>query len=654
MIYYCKTKRNKEGITQVWIKTRTKQTAQIMEQLQDDTNSSSTSRSVEHENENTVIIKKNKLKDALSIIIAGFMAWFEEDIEADAPQYITPKVLLDNCSSVQEHYARLQSVLSMAKDRRSIDGLRAVGFDYIFVPCDKHREEHEKESANTTCTHTLEAKLKKRLMENTDDICMQCGTRLFFMETNTPITMENRQRYIADGPMYDTVVRMCQEYAQDLMQHAGSLAWVSVCEDERKGNPIRMLVDYDYPIHRGRCARQATANEYHASSQCTKPTLLITTGNGKVRGGIFSRQHLLVSSIESSTALPMVLDAKRRNLRIAILDPNARGDRNAMDTYEQSMEVLFGPSPSSSSSNNINKCNPSDTHEADKNKEGDLYILAHSASGAQLTRYIQSDGHHLFRRIKSIAFTDSNHSIQWLLNEGHSHIATFYQSPSTVYIRSTNVSRDEGWRNHQAGDAVKTDRHWHHRFGSVETVWAGTKEHSLMNWTSHNIIWSHFDKCGTCITVTNVSEEISTYDDDTNSGDRITTDFANAVHVHRNQVLTSLGGNPSKPMVHIHERIRKSDLVEGVKLEGERISVTESEREDDLSWGDSNSPLSSGLHVDENLSYGNDPTFSDDFNGELIFDDVSTFDDENNRLRRGEVDDAGWKRKVKLFENGGR
>lgn len=83
-------------------------------------------------------------------------------------------------------------------------------------------------------------------------------------------------------------------------------------------------------------------------------------------------------------------------------------------------------------------------------------------------------------------------------------------------------------------------------------------------------------------------------------------------------------------MVHTHKRSRKN-LVDGTKLEMEKISETESERVQ----GD-----------DENLSYGNDQTFPDDFNGELIFgDDTSASDDENDCLKIGEVDDIGWRSK---------
>eukprot|EP00557_Chaetoceros_sp_GSL56_P000219 CAMPEP_0176501888 /NCGR_PEP_ID=MMETSP0200_2-20121128/14439_1 /TAXON_ID=947934 /ORGANISM="Chaetoceros sp., Strain GSL56" /LENGTH=379 /DNA_ID=CAMNT_0017900881 /DNA_START=218 /DNA_END=1357 /DNA_ORIENTATION=- len=353
--------------------------------------------------------------------------------------------------------------------------------------------------------------------------CSQWGeTRLLHVSTDTFITKQNREMYIADGEMYEEVVRMCQEYAQDLMMEEASLHWVSVCEEKEKGNPIRVLVDKNYPLHsRGKGRGEVSLSpeaETGATSHddvchvgedlgadanegicCDRETLIITTGKGKVRAGIFSRQHLLVSSIEASTALAMVRDAKRRNMSIAILDPNARGDRYGMATYQQSMEVLFG-----SHSESAQMTSSMDTKDIQTSKSvstttnGNLYILAHSASGSQLARYLlltADGGHQFFSRIKSIAFTDSNHSIQWL--KTHSHISSFFQSSATLYVRSSIQWRDDGWERHKCGDIVDTsrDENWLHRFGNVPTIWAGTTDHSLTNYTSHSLIWEHFDKC---------------------------------------------------------------------------------------------------------------------------------------------------------------
>ena len=43
------------------------------------------------------------------------------------------------------------------------------------------------------------------------------STRLFHVESNTMITLDNRKEFIADGDMYEALARLCQEYAQDVM-----------------------------------------------------------------------------------------------------------------------------------------------------------------------------------------------------------------------------------------------------------------------------------------------------------------------------------------------------------------------------------------------------------------------------------------------------
>jgi hypothetical protein len=415
---------------------------------------------------------------------------------------ITPRVMLHGCTTKDEHYEYIEKILKIARGKFSLEGLQASGFTYKFIPCDEHASDTDlcpRETSRPHCT---------------------CDKRLVHISTNTIITKNNLKRFVADGEMYEAIVRLCQEHAQELMREEGSLHWVSVCEDVQKGNPIRILVDRGYPIH-GKDCHGLENDSIHDDIELQREqeiitndgadeveTLLITTGKGKVRAGIFSRQHLLVSGIESSTALPMVRDAKQRNMSVAIFDPNARGDRHGMASYEQSMQFLLGSAQNS-------------LHTNSKIGTGPIYILAHSASGSQLTRYLQTDGQHILPRLRSIAFTDSNHSIQWLKN--HSQISSFFQSPSTIYIRSSNEDRDDGWEKHKCGDECETDEHWKHRFGKTCTIWAGTTDHSLTNFTSQDQIWAHFDRCrqfhdaenddatvdsGTCSTCTGIGVDM--------------------------------------------------------------------------------------------------------------------------------------------------
>ena len=66
-------------------------------------------------------------------------------------------------------------------------------------------------------------------------------------------------------------------------------------------------------------------------------------------------------------------------------------------------------------------------------------------------------------------------------------------SPALTRTNGTQLVRDD-WENAKHGDCVQTDQWWHHRFGKVKTLWAGTTEHSLSNWYGHPLIFKHFDE----------------------------------------------------------------------------------------------------------------------------------------------------------------
>jgi len=319
-----------------------------------------------------------------------------------------------------------------------------------------------------------EVEAKEELPSDEKHCSLGCFTRLFHIFSDTMITEENWNRYIAFGDMYDEICRMCQEFAQEQMIDEGGLIWVTICEESGKGNPIRALVDEDH-------------------SQRPGPILLVITGKGNhLKGGIFSRRHMLTSGIECSTALPMVREAKRRGMKIAMIDPNARGEREGMSTFEMSVRALFGHTDW--------------TKEGAEDQQGPftseffnpykhdcpLYVLAHSAAGGQLCRYLLDQAHHLLPQIAAIVFTDSTHNIQWA--KRHESLLRLLESPACVYLRSSNVRSDDDLELKQAGDAVDVDNHWRRRFGNIETLWAGTTEHSLMNWTSHEVVWKHFDR----------------------------------------------------------------------------------------------------------------------------------------------------------------
>ena len=390
----------------------------------------------------------------------------------------TPRVLLHGCETLDQHCCKLECLIDVANKHHGLEGLQKLGLEFRFVPA------HDDDSGSDS--------------ESEDDQNVKGSTRLFCkisqfersMERQESdgeldrdavmITSSNRREFIADGEMFEQVARLCQEYAQDCMIKAGSLKWVTICEN---GEPIRVLMDSDHVCD------SSTASP----SNKEVPTLLITTGKGKVKAGIFSRRHLMTTGMEASTALPMVKEAKRRGMRVMIVDPNARGERMGMTTYEKSLEHIFFQT------NTNNTLSSKTTTDMETSKEegeerkyvlGPLYILAHSASGAQLVRFLL-DRKELIPHIQSIAFTDSTHNIQWTKN--NLDLYHLLQSNKALYFKTSSEAFDFKTTK-VVGSEADTDKFWEHRFGSIKTVWAGTDEHSLSNFTAHLHIWHHFEK----------------------------------------------------------------------------------------------------------------------------------------------------------------
>ena len=327
------------------------------------------------------------------------------------------------------------------------------------------------------------------------DVDYPCNNRLqlYHLQSKTFINEGNRKHFIADGEMYDQIARFCQEVVHEMMIHEADLEWFTICNDtlhnddnnnidysdEQCNEQIRVLISKNLKATMQKSFNEKNlpdTNERHAQ------TLVIITGKGKVRAGIFSRQHLLTTGMESSTAFSFVREAVKRNMNIVMLDPNARGDEESMNTFEKSLSQLF------SFIENVD-------HENHDHLNNSYYVLAHSQGGAQLVRFLlqQKQYNLLLSQINAIAFTDSTHNIQWV-KENHI-LKSFLTSERCVYFKSSNVEHDHDWENHKTGDHVEPDEFWEHRFGNIKTIWAGTKEHSLMNWEARHLIWDHFELC---------------------------------------------------------------------------------------------------------------------------------------------------------------
>lgn len=171
-----------------------------------------------------------------------------------------------------------------------------------------------------------------------------------------------------------------------------------------------------------------------------------------------------------------------------ILDPNVQGDALGMATFEKSMTKVFYHWEQSEGGTETTEEGGSHNHVQQSCR--DLLILSHSASGAQLARYLLEKSESYLPHIRAIAFTDATHNVQWARQRGNHQLVNLLESPACVYYRCHH-SDD---RHAKAGQEAPTDKFWKHRFGNVRTYFAGTSEHSLTNWFAHSFIWAHFDR----------------------------------------------------------------------------------------------------------------------------------------------------------------
>lgn len=434
-----------------------------------------------------------------------------------APREMRASVRMWGCVSDEEHRCKNQMFVEMLHPLKGEEGLIASGLEYRLVTIQDDGQIGEaikSASATTTttpliattasmmdhphlvsenkndngdlyeCRHNNEkntcvmdskrkSHTRKERKENTFMVKKSSETimRLFHKESNNMITTANRKEYIADGAMYDIICRLAMEYSIDLMIKDGGLRWITAsAEVENQSEPVRVLV-----------SARIVEDESRLDNE---PTLLIATGNGKVRAGIFSRQHLLTSGLECSSAIQFVREARKRNMNLIITDPNVHGDRVGMATFEMSISHLF------------HRWEKEEVMTEESTlKQRNLYVLSHSQSGAQFVRYLLNKSDRYLPHIRAIAFTDSTHNIQWTKIKHQEGLKNFLESDECVYFKRSDEITDHILAPLPTlGRVVDTNTFWEHRFGKIKTLCAGTSEHSLTNWFASKHIWAHFDQ----------------------------------------------------------------------------------------------------------------------------------------------------------------
>lgn len=422
-------------------------------------------------------------------------------------------VFLWGCETDEEHKFRKKKMIEMLNPLKGEEGLIACGLEYRLVTLGEDGELVEgpaKESkimpllqqapnlttGTESCVHEEEKKeenLRNRMSsplhqlhptKNNDIQCLYgCNllsmTRLFHKESNTMITSTNRKEFIADGAMYDIICRLAMEYSQEVMMRDGGMEWVTIPQDQNvednksSTEPIRALV--------------STRLVEDESKLDEEPTLLIVTGKGHVRAGVFSRQHLLTLGLECSSAVPFVREARKRNMNLIALDPNAHGDRVGMVTFEKSMSHLFRRWEKVEVIQKVSSIS--------EKKPKNLYMLSHSQSGAQFMRYLLMKSECYLPYIGAIVFTDSTHNIQWTKRKNQHALDSLFESEKSVYFRRSDNTMNYILNPFSSiGQVIDTDEFWKHRFGKIKTLCAGTSEHSLTNWFARLNIWEHFDR----------------------------------------------------------------------------------------------------------------------------------------------------------------
>ena len=319
--------------------------------------------------------------------------------------------------------------------------------------------------------------------------------RLHHVAKNQIITPSNSRIHMPNC-LFSEVTRCCQDIAQDVLLKEGGLERLVVREEGDKIRTAALVTrrsDYDNTTQET-CAEDGS--KLTASEENCRPTLLVISGRGHSRAGIFSRKQLLVSGIEAATALNTVKEARKRGMNVVLMDHYSQQNLNSqidtMDAFEASLGAIF---------DNDQEQDGSSWHsssDAFDSSRGPVFILAHSASGGKLVVSLLEGKarRYLLPRICGIVFTDSTHNIQWC--SGVQRVWDLLESQKCLYIRSNEVRSSSSWRDgdetRRAGEVVNVDTFWEHRFGTIRTVWAGTADHSLMNMKSADIIWNHFDE----------------------------------------------------------------------------------------------------------------------------------------------------------------
>ncbi|KAL3939266.1 MAG: hypothetical protein SGARI_001434, partial [Bacillariaceae sp.] len=191
------------------------------------------------------------------------------------------------------------------------------------------------------------------------------------------ISPDNQAQFVPKGPTFQSVSSVCQTIVQCRLIKRYNLKRIQLCTEDDDEPVIEALV---------------TPN-YFTDSHC--PTLIIIPGKGDSRAGILSTRQMVLSGMEAGSTEFFLEQARGIGMAVVLLDPNARGPQSGMTCLELSLTKLF--------------------EKDDNQQRRPLYILAHSAAGGYLVRYLLLGQCRsiMIENLRAICFTDSTHNIQW-------------------------------------------------------------------------------------------------------------------------------------------------------------------------------------------------------------------------------------------------
>lgn len=201
-----------------------------------------------------------------------------------------------------------------------------------------------------------------------------------------------------------------------------------------------------------------------------KGLLVLITGTGSVRAGVWGRGLLVALSAEHGCCLPMLRRARERGWAAVAFDPNGgdaagdgeKGFHHCVDAWHATVDAAAAAR---------------------------VFVVAHSLGGACLVECLDRAAPQSLRRIAAVAFTDSVHYV----SGDHLQLRS-----GRIGAEALAVLRDRAvaWVADPAG-ALDVVQYEFNADKGCRCVFAGTADHAATNAAAEASIFAHFDRHAT-------------------------------------------------------------------------------------------------------------------------------------------------------------